>query len=161
MKAECIVGAHTSFHFFWRRVLELAGNETWCYTRGDLAANIEELKTGPEPTEPTSNQLWQLAHLGYPVHLLILTLKLLAQVAWTTLPCEQFHGSLSVFRRWHPEFGPEPLVGRSLVLQFARILVPQISKAERELAKTQAIIRKLGAKPQKGSGLHQLVADIP
>ena len=39
--------------------------------------------------------------------------------------------------------------------------MPRISKAERELALVVATIRKLSAKqPQKGSGLHQLVADI-
>ena len=132
--------------------MEPAGGEPWCYTRGNLAENLQELKTGPQPAEPVSNHLWQLAHLGYPDHLLILTLQQLGQISWTTLPCEQMHGSLAVFRRWHPEFGAESLVSRSLMLQFPRILVPHISKAEKELAKTCAVMRKVSAKqPEKGS----------
>eukprot|EP00974_Lingulodinium_polyedra_P041415 3979357-Lingulodinium_polyedra.AAC.1 len=71
------------------------------------------------------------------------------------------HGSLAIFRKWHPEFGLEPLVARSLMLQFSRILVPHISQAERELAATiKAIRTQSGKQPWKASGINQLVSDI-
>ena len=93
-----------------------------------------------------SSQLWQLLHLGYPMAKLVTTVKLLEQVPWTTLPCEQLHGSLSVFRRWHPEFWAVPLVSRAIMLQVSRIIFPSISKAEKELANVIQRIRRLCAK---------------
>eukprot|EP00974_Lingulodinium_polyedra_P108112 10465230-Lingulodinium_polyedra.AAC.1 len=62
------------------------------------------------------------------------------------------HGSLAVFRRWHPEYGAEPLVSRALMLQLTRVLCPASSQAEKELAKVAKEIQKCVAKePRKAS----------
>ena len=40
LRSRCIAGAHTSFHFIWRRVLEPAGDLPWSLCRGDGKANL-------------------------------------------------------------------------------------------------------------------------
>ena len=64
-----------------------------------MRANLEELREEDKPDEPMASQMWQLLHLNYPMGMLVSTLQLLKETSWTTLPCEQLHGSLAVFRR--------------------------------------------------------------
>ena len=151
LKTDCIASAHASFHFVWRRVLEPAGELPWSLTRGNLHENLAELQMGPQPDEQASRNLWGLCHLNYPRGQLVKGLRIFSQLSWTSLPCEQLHGSLAVFRRWHPEFGVAPLVCRALLLQVSRILVPSTSKAEKEMAATIESLRKLSRKrPTQG-----------
>ena len=102
---------------------------------------------GPEPDEPISKAIWHLLHrTDVPRAIIIAAVRLLGECPWCTLPCEQVHGSLAVFRRWHPDFGVEALLARAFMLQFARIAVPSISKAERGLLTISKQIHKLLAK---------------
>ena len=85
---------------------------------------MEELKDGDMPEEPVSQQLWKLLYFSNNVsqRSLVATLQLLAEVPWTNLACEQLHGSLAAFRKWHPDFGTTSLVARALMHQFMRVL---------------------------------------
>ena len=124
LQSRCINAGHAAWHFFYRRVLAPAAGLPWSLRRGDIAANLQDLKDDVTPEEPLSNQLWQLMNVVRTLTRLTDTVKLLGQVPWATLPCEQLHGSLAVFRRWHPEFGLVPLVPRALMMQFSRVIVP-------------------------------------
>eukprot|EP00974_Lingulodinium_polyedra_P042885 4117610-Lingulodinium_polyedra.AAC.1 len=162
LQSECIAAGHIAFHFFWRRVLEPAGQLPWCLCRGDINQNLEELMEEEEPEEPVSRKIWELLHRDdVPRAQVVAGIKLLGQCPWTTLPCEQMHGSLAVFRKWHPDFGVSPLLSRAFMLQFSRIAIPDITKAEKELAKTSKLIHKIMEKnPDKATGTSQLYADI-
>eukprot|EP00974_Lingulodinium_polyedra_P046797 4484952-Lingulodinium_polyedra.AAC.1 len=166
LQTACLRGAHISFHFVWRRFLQDAGQLPWSLCRGDIAANLDALEEGPEPEDPVSKKLWQLAtgtycpEKGpYSRRKLIATIKLLGECPWTTLPCEQLHGSLAIFRRWHPEYGTESLLGRAFMHQFNRVISPSVSKTEQEVHRLAAHLRQLSTKnPDKVTGFNQWVS---
>ena len=94
--------------------------------QGDIKANLQDLKEDDRPQDVMPQQIWDLLHTpGYPMGLLVSSIRLLNEVPWTTLPAEQMHGSLAVFRRWHPEFGVESLLSRAFMLQLSRVLEPK------------------------------------
>ena len=95
LRDDTIRAAHISYHFLWRRVLEPAGDLPWKLCRGNLIGNLQALKAGECPDEPVSSQMWELLHSGHPEEQLEQVLLLLGQVGWTSLPCDQQHGSLA------------------------------------------------------------------
>ena len=64
-----------------------------------MKKNMENLAAGDCPDEPVSSQLWELWHGGSMQPQCVQVLKLLAEVGWTSLPCEQQHGSFAQLRR--------------------------------------------------------------
>lgn len=150
LRSECIAAAHVSKHFFWRRVLEPAGQRPWALARGDVRQNLESLREEVDmPSEAMTQQLWLLLQSDFPVQLLIRTVQLLQDVGWTTLPVEQQHGSVASLRRLHPEYGTATLTARALVLMLRRLL-PSQSREERELARlSQQLNRLLSKQPSK------------
>lgn len=161
LRSNCIAAAHCSKHFFWRRVLQPAGQRPWSLSRGDLRQNLEQLRSeGGDEHDPFTLQMWLLLKAGFPVQQLVRTLELLRDVAWTTLTVEQQHGSLASLRRLHPEYGSDTLTARATVLQMRRLL-PKPSDEERELMRLSKGIRKLLAKqPSKAAGRQALLAAL-
>ena len=161
LKADCIAGAHVSFHFFWRRVLELASKRPWSLARGDLKGNLDELKEETEPPgDPFSCQMWHLLRRGFSFQQLVNTLLLMQDVPWTSMLVEQQHASLACLMRFHPEYGANTLVGRALVLQLRRLL-PSESAEEKLLRSYTHQLMKLSAKnPEKASGRHAMISEL-
>ena len=127
---------------------------------GGLVDNLRELKEGGEPDEPVSQQLWALLHKGFSTKQLSNVVWLLGQIGWSSLPAEQQHGSLAVFRRWHPEYGFGTLAARAMMMSFSRLL-PSIRREEKELARLDRALRALANKnPDKLGGKQQLVSDL-
>ena len=157
IKDDTIRAAHTSYHFLWRRVLEPAGDFPWKLCRGNLVANLRKLKAGECPDEPLSSQLWLLLQKKITEERLEQVLKLLGHVGWTSLPCEQQHGSLAQLRRWHPEYTEHTLISRGLMHQTARLL-PSISREEKRIAELNRRIAKIcRAVPERAGGQHMLL----
>ena len=75
----------------------------------------------------------------FPIGQLAATVELLGEVPWSTLPAEQQHSSLALLHKWHPEYGPDMLLSRALMLQMCRLL-PAASKIEK---KREAVLRRL------------------
>ncbi|CAK0850441.1 unnamed protein product [Prorocentrum cordatum] len=157
---SCIASAHVCFHFLWRRILCNAAELPWRLVRGDVAENLRELAAGSPPEEPVSNQLWQLMHRGHNLDQLVATVDLLGEAGWTSLPAEQQHASLAMLHKWHPEYGPDTLISRALLLQMTRLL-PAATKLDREkekvLRRMDAIMR---AEPDRCSGKNMMVKCI-
>ena len=145
LKSGCIQAAHISYHFLWRRVFEPAGALPWRLVRGDIAANLRELKADDPPAEPFSNQLWQLLHQDFPIKMLVDVVDVLGQAGWTSVPAEQQHGSLAQFRKWHPDYGIQTLVSRAMLGCAARLLPKQTADERR----ASTLIRKLKQASQK------------
>ena len=101
LRASCISGGHIAFHFFWRRVLEPAGELPWSLMRGDHLHNLEELAAGDKPDEPASQQFWHLMHRGHNRHQLVAALQLMADARWTSVAAEQQHGLAASNHRHH------------------------------------------------------------
>ena len=95
----CIESAHISYHFFWRRVLLPASELPWKLCRGDPEEMLDWLHEQECPCEPLSAQIWQLLHQGFSRVQLSGVLRLLGQAGWTSLPCEQQHGSIAQCHR--------------------------------------------------------------
>ena len=161
LKDRAISAAHLSYHFIWRRVLEPAGQLPWSLCRGDPDANLQELgEMAVAPAEPCSNHLWHLIQLRHNPNQIRGVVDLLAQCAWSSLPAEQQHGSLSLLHRWHPEYGLEKLVSRALLHQAVRLL-PSESKIEQQIGKVMKQLSKLdSANSEKVSGSHMLVKSL-
>jgi hypothetical protein len=161
LRSDCIASGHVSFHFFWRRVLEPAGDLPWSLARGEeVEANLRELAAGARPKEPVARQLWQLTRLGFPMTQLVTVVSLLGEIPWTTLPAEQQHGSMAIMRRWHPEVGAQTLASRAFLLQLRR-LMPSMSREEKQVhvisKSLQALLRK---QPEKAAGRQIYLADL-
>ena len=54
VKDACINAAHVSFHFMYRRFLEVAGELPWSLCRGNIGQNLEDLAADECPDEPVS-----------------------------------------------------------------------------------------------------------
>ena len=158
LKDEVIRAAHASYHFIWRRVLEPASNLPWRLCRGDLDENIDEIASlSVPPSEPCSRHMWHLIQEEFSRDQLKLVLELLGECPWSSLPAEQQHASVSLLHRWHPEYGVESLVCRSLMHQMVRIL-PQTSKVDKHISRVIKKLQRLSNKvPEKASGSHMLV----
>ena len=120
--------------------MEPAGELPWSLCRGNIQSNLEALKEDDQPLEPVSAAIWELMHLGYPLAELVVAGKLMAHNPWATLPCEQMHGSLAIFRKRHPDFGVLAHIPRFLMLQFSRVSMPYVSNAKHDLAKVSTLL---------------------
>ena len=150
LKSSCIAAAHTSFHFFWRRVLQPAAQRPWTLARGDMRENLRALRVEEEmPDEPVSGQMWLLMQMGFPSEQLVRTLQLLGEISWSSMVAEQQHGSLATLKRYHPECQTETLVGRAQVMMLWRLL-PKPSQEERTLFQIEQQLARLARKiPQR------------
>jgi hypothetical protein len=161
LRSSCISAAHTSKHFFWRRVLQPAGQRPWSLARGDLQKNLHGLRAETEaPEEPMTLQLWLLLQAGFPMSQLVCTLELLQDVGWTTLPVEQQHGSLASLRRLHPEYGSDTLSARATVMMLRRLL-PKPSAQEKQLnVLSKKIGQLLRKQPEKAGARQELLSQL-
>lgn len=160
LRSSCISAGHTSFHFFWRRVLRPAGDLPWRLARGDVRQNLLDMRDEEPPDEPFSWQMWQLLRMGVNIEQLVSTVRLLLEIGWTTLPAEQQHGSLASIRRWHPEYSMETLVGRAFLMQLRRLL-PSMSEDEKALARlSKQLDRVLAKNPSAAGGRQEYVAEL-
>ena len=152
LRHSSICAAQTSYHFLWRRVLRPAAGLPWSLVRGDVEANLLELKDGAQPEDHAAAQIWRLLHDGFPMAQLEMTVALLGQISWSTLVAEQQHGSLACVARWQPEYGVDSLVVRSHVLHISRLL-PSVSKSEKDIKKLMVRLERLQNKcPERAGG---------
>ena len=161
LRSTCINSAHVAMHFFWRRVLRPASKRPWSLARGDVRENLEALALENDPPiDPVSWQLWILMRANFSVVQLVKTLKLIADVPWTTMTVEQQHGTMAALRRHHPEYSAETLCARSMVLQLRRLLLTP-SEDERLFKKMSIQIRQITAKnPSKAGGKQVLLSRL-
>ena len=81
LRSSCISAAHTAKHFFWRRVLEPAGQRPWSLARGDLSANLRNLALEEEPPQgQVTWQFWLLMRAGFSLRQLVKALELIADI---------------------------------------------------------------------------------
>ena len=95
-------------------VLDPASKPPWRLCRGDVAANIQEIADMENlPEKPVSKRIWELTQEDFPHAQLKLAVELLGECAWSSLPTEQHHASVSLLHRWHPEYGMQQLLPRA------------------------------------------------
>ena len=153
LRDRAIRASHISFHFIWRRILEPYADLPWSLARGDVGANFQRLVDDDRPDEPFCQKIWDLHHRSppYPREQLLEAIRLLGEAGWTSMVCEQQHGSLAQLRRRHPEYSMDSLISRGLMHQTTRIL--QSSSAdERKVALLTKKILKLENKVPTRAG---------
>ena len=155
LRTRTVMAGHTTFHFFWRRVLWPASQLPWSLARGNIEENIDELVAGPMPDEIVSAKIWRLLRAGVARAMVRQGVELLGDIPWTTTMCEQQHGSLAALARFHPEYETTTLTSRAFLMQLRRLL-PKASKEEQQLARLNAAIQKLSAKRPESAGGRQL-----
>jgi hypothetical protein len=131
---------------------------------GDVCTNLDVLGAGDKPEDPFSSRMWQLYHTpDFPKGQLHEALLLLREVGWTSLVCEQQHGSLAQLRRRHPEYSIDTLISRALMHNCIRLL-PSTSPEEKKLAtlskKMYRIYSKDPTKVSPTSILHQALMHV-
>ena len=160
-RSSCIQGGHVSFHFFWRRVLQPAGELPWSLCQGDLAQNLKALgERDVPPPDPVSSKLWQMVRSDFSEASLVRTLELMRDISWSTLPVEQQHGSMASLHRHHPEYTTETLVARTLVHHLYKLL-PKVTKEQKQVDTMQRQIQALMNKhPSRASGRQLLLGRL-
>ena len=162
LRNDVISAAHISFHFMWRRILEPSGDLPWRLVRGDIQENLRVLKEGPCPDEPFSKNLWTLGTDGtVPESHLIEVVRLMGEAGWTSLVCEQQHGSLAQLRRHHPEYIGNTLICRALMHQMVKLL-PSTSPMEKKVDKLTKKMLTIAQKknPAKTNSVSMLMQSL-
>jgi len=160
LRSEVISAAHVSMAFFSMRTLAEAKKLPWSLGVGDKDKNLDELAAGPRPAEPVSAKIWHLVRLGFSRPQLKQALELVMDCPWGTASAEQQHASATLFKKFHPEYGMETLMLRSMLHSF-RLLLPGAVEGEKQLASQLKRVQVLMAKkPERISGRHLFVKDL-
>ena len=136
LRSEVISAAHVPMAFFSVRTLAEARMLPWCLGVGDKDKNLDDLAVGPMPAEPVSAKIWHLVRLGFNRTQLKQALDLLMDCPWGTASAEQQHASATVMKKFHPEYGTETLMLRSMLHSF-RLLPPGATEGEKQLLAQQ------------------------
>jgi hypothetical protein len=155
---DCIRAANISASFMERKALSVARGLPWSLARGDINENLDRLRQGPPPVDPTAHKIWKLLEIGYSRPLLVEGVERLADVHWSTTIVEQGHGSASVIHKAHRAYGVDMLCQRSMI-HMMRALFPRQDEEvanQRLENRLEAISRK---QPQKITGRHVFMAE--
>jgi hypothetical protein len=131
LRSDTIAAGHVSIAFLHHRYFAAAGELPWSLASGDPAANLEKLKSSPQPQEATAAKVWTLLQMGFNRQQLVVGLQLLQDCPWGTVAVEQAHASAAVVKRFHHEYGLETLIPRSLC-HGMRKLLPQVSNKQKD-----------------------------
>ena len=117
----------------------------WSLARGDIKANLDRLiRMDPALLDAVTRQIHSLLNLGYNRSQVERGVKLFLYVHWTTMRCEQGHGSMAVLHRFHPDYGALTLLARALIHQ-CRGFFAALADAEYE----ERLVRKRKALERK------------
>ena len=132
LRSECIAAATISAGFITYKVLRVAHELPWSLCVGDVAKNLDELASGPEPRDATSAKLYRLVKLGHNRLQLVKGVQLMGSLSWSTTATEQGHGSTSALHKLHKQYGASTLTARAMVLMMRPLFtkVSHVAKAE-------------------------------
>ena len=145
IRQEALRVAAVSLAWFDQKVLEVARGMPWKYVHGDLEHNarlIKQLSVADAAPDEATSRLRRLMVNGVQTPVEIAqALFLLGEVPWTTLDCEQSHGSIALMHRWHRDLGPEHLSIRAFIHSARAKFQPEelqrkIARLEQELDAT-------------------------
>jgi hypothetical protein len=140
-----LLAASTASGYAHKKFFSILDGHPWDLCRGDIQANLSKLALEDPSTDPTTRKIQQLLRLQYNRTLLADALVLLAEAPWSTQIVEQGHGSTAVLHKYHHEYGATALSCRTFLHRCRCLFRP--SDQEVELAKLQARLLKLSAKP--------------
>ncbi|CAE7317842.1 unnamed protein product [Symbiodinium sp. CCMP2592] len=123
VRSGVIAGALISWSFLEWRVLLVASSLPWRLCSGSVEANVDELLQQAEPPDTgIAFKIWALGQAGYNRTRLARAVQLLGQCSWTSAFTEKQHGSTSVVKKRHPDYGDNHLTARAFIHTFAQML---------------------------------------
>lgn len=160
LRSLVVGAAHCSIAGMEWRIFTEARKEPWCLVTGDIDANLERLRAGPEPDEPTCAKIWHLLHMGWNREVLKEAVGLLGEISWGTKVAEEQHASAAVVSKYHPEMAEEAVCVRAFV-HTCRNLLPCLSDGERHVRRMQERLGRLQRKrPQNIGGRQVFISDL-
>ena len=145
LRSAVLSCGHKAAAFFDYRVLSKINKLPWSLAMGDQDSNINELISGPPPTELVANKIYKLAKFGYNRKKLKLGLDLLLDCNWATGATEQAHGMAATVKKFHSELHAEMLIARAMVSGVNRLL-PSLSSEEKQELKLLASLESQNQK---------------
>ena len=132
----------------------------WTLACGDVDANIQALKAGPQPTEVTTLKFWRLLNAGTS-HLEVRdAVMMLREVRWSTSVVEQLHGTCAIIHKLHHELGQSTLVARTMVTCMRPLLAASDPLAQHEAKHEAAIARLEQLHPDQVSGRQHFIGEF-
>ena len=161
LRSSVISGAFISWSFLEWRVLSVASSLPWRLCAGDPEANLDEFLQRDEPdSNSLASKIWTLGRMGYNRARLLQAVHLLGQCSWTSAFTEKQHGSTSVIKKRHPDYGDDHLTARAFIHTFAQMLPSTSSCDLRRQQVVQKLIRTLDKNPNRITGRQVYLAHI-
>ncbi len=88
LRTWCVHAGNVSAGYIHNKVLSMVQEYPGRLLDGDLEANLDVLRDGPEPADSCTWKIQQLARIGYSRVKLLEGVRLLADVQWTTTSVE-------------------------------------------------------------------------
>jgi hypothetical protein len=131
----------------------------WALLHGDRSANLDSLRDGAEPEEPTTWKIWTLDRLGFPRDTLLDGLELMSQISWSQISSEHGHQPLSVTMKLHRHLSELMLRTRStLGLMRPLFQVTEDEKIEYRIMEELAALRR--KVPSRSAARHMYCRDL-
>lgn len=155
LRDACVRATHTAGSYITASYLAPAEKYPWRLARGDIDANLQELKDRPDGAtglDETTTKIYKLVKKGMVSRgALIAAIQLMLEIHWSTTAVEQAHGSAAVVHRFHPEYAGQTLALRSLIHMVRHFFFPP--STEKTMLQIDKQLRQLERKnPHKASG---------
>lgn len=167
-RSNCLQAGHVAASYLEDRVFKETADWPWCLC-SDFPSREEGLQTLAQMEfqdhwGPTTGKLWNLLNNGYPQHILLKGVELLAQTRWSTLVVEQGHGSSSALHKAQRTAGLDVLTARSMLHMLWPLLPSPAGTEEGRKGAASALEererRLLKRSPHKVSGRQLFFKDM-
>ena len=152
---DVISGAHISAAYFHMKCLRQVHQYPWCIAIGDQDKNLDALRAGPEPQQPTAAKIWWLLQRDFPRVQLKAGLQLLLDAPWSTSATEQGHSMGALIKRAHPEMTEHSVIARAMVYGFVKLL-PAPTQKEKIVERLKKQMAQLDRKKPERVGARQM-----
>ncbi|CAE7712127.1 unnamed protein product [Symbiodinium sp. CCMP2592] len=161
VRSGVIAGALISWSFLEWRVLLVASSLPWRLCSGSVEANVDELLQQAEPPDTgIAFKIWALGQAGYNRTRLARAVQLLGQCSWTSAFTEKQHGSTSVVKKRHPDYGDNHLTAKAFIHTFAQMLPSSSACDQRRQQVLQKLCRTLDKNPNRITGRQVYLAHV-
>lgn len=160
LRHDCLRAANLAGAYIDRKVWAHMRRLPLSLAVGDVCHNLQLLEAmSHDPHDEVSCKLRQLMRIGYNRSILEDSLRLIAEIHWTTNGAEQGHGSMSVVHKCHRQYGSAMLAERSL-LTAARPLFNVSEEDRRDARKRRRLDTLRRRKPERMTGRHMFLGDL-
>ena len=150
LRSVVLATAHCSVAGMHERIFAEALKDPWRLTVGDVQANLRELVSEPEPSEPTAAKVWHLARSSLTA--LREAVAMLGDLSWGAKVAEEQHASAAVVTRHRPEMAQDAMCTRAFI-HTCRRLLPEGCDVAKNIQRLQLRISRLGKNSLCESGV--------